>query len=690
MLSREFILHSGAVRAICGLENGGFASGGLDGILGVWEIDGNFKSVQAHADFILCVASESQLIVTGSKDKTAILRSLENLAEPLAVFSGHGGPVSAVGFSGNFISTGSWDGHLRLFSNDGMCIFSVQAGNHAVSAVALPGGVIATGAQEGTLKFWRGEEIISEITKAHSDIIRGFSAFEAGLFSVSNDGDAKLWSFEGEELLKFPGSGGFLFGCAAAPGHLYTAGDDGALTIWDLATNTFQKIQHPQTLWGVAVLKNGDFVTACADGKIRSFTHEHSRAASETEINAFNAASVKINAALPKEGVKPLKDLEISRGQKEGQIQMFGDGREVLAYQWRNGIWELIGTVTGSAAPEKKKFPGDQLFPAGEYDFIFDVEVGEGGKKALLPFNRGQNFLLVAEKFCAREEIGKDNVADITAFLKANAPDLEISSTPSVQEVPVLKYYPILEPIIFKDGKWPALEAKLLSLNSELAAPAKIEKENLQYLTVGIGKLAKGQQLTISEVDVIARGFYKWPKDKLFPAIDLWRLFLCHPQSGDVYKGADRGFQHILFVLEIVKSDPGDSPLTLCCCRYFANLFCYSVQKWAAVELAASILPVVAKIAKNRPAGKPTLQAAVAVFSNFACTLCEKKNAELAKLIIREVAEILKTDLEGENIFRLLATLGTAKFGDDAAVKKIAAQFSGHEDLRIREICQTL
>ena len=687
MFSQEFVLHSGAVRAICALENGGFASGGLDGVLGIWEIDGNFKSVKAHSDFILCVASESQLIATGSKDKTAVLRDLNNPAEALAVFTGHDGPVCAVGFSGELIFTGSWDGHLRLFSHDAICMFSVQAGSFAVSAVALPAGVIATGAQEGTLRLWRGDEMFSEISKAHADIIRGFSVFEAGFFTVSNDGDAKLWSFEGEELLKFPGSAAFLFGCASSAGYLYTAGDDGALTIWDLATSNFQKIQHPQTLWGVAVLKNGDFVTACADGKIRSFTHEISRSATEAEIAAFNASSVKVSA-LPKEGVKPLKDLEICRGQKEGQIQMFGDNREVLAYQWRNGIWELIGTVTGSAAPEKKKFPGDRFFPAGDYDFIFDVEVGEGGKKALLPFNRGENFLLVAEKFCAREEIGKDNVPDITAFLKANAPDLEISSQPEAA-APIQKYYPLVEPMIFKDGKWPALEAKLLQLNSELEPPAKIEKENLQYLTFGVGKLAKGQNLTISEVDVIARGFGKWPKEKLFPAVDLWRLFLCHPQSGDIYKGADRGFQHILFVLEIVKSDPSDSPLTLCCCRYFANLFCYSVQKWAAVELGASIIPAVAKILQGKP-GKPTMQAAVAVLANFACTLCEKKNAELANLIIRQVVEVLKADLDAENIFKLLATLGTAKFGDAAAVKSIAAQFSGHSDPRIREICQTL
>jgi phospholipase A-2-activating protein len=49
------------------------------------------------------------------------------------------------------------------------------------------------------------------------------------------------------------------------------------------------------------------------------------------------------------------------------------------------------------------------LFEAGEYDHIFDVELGDGINRKL-PFNNGGNPLLAAEKFCSREQLSKSNV----------------------------------------------------------------------------------------------------------------------------------------------------------------------------------------------------------------------------------------------------------------------------------------
>jgi hypothetical protein len=42
------------------------------------------------------------------------------------------------------------------------------------------------------------------------------------------------------------------------------------------------------------------------------------------------------------------------------------------------------------------------LFPEGEYDYIFDVDLG-GGLLSKLPFNTGSNMITAAEKFCVRE-----------------------------------------------------------------------------------------------------------------------------------------------------------------------------------------------------------------------------------------------------------------------------------------------
>ena len=49
------------------------------------------------------------------------------------------------------------------------------------------------------------------------------------------------------------------------------------------------------------------------------------------------------------------------------------------------------------------------IFPAGEYDHVFDVELGDNVMRKL-PFNNGSNVYEAAEKFMARENISRVNI----------------------------------------------------------------------------------------------------------------------------------------------------------------------------------------------------------------------------------------------------------------------------------------
>lgn len=66
-----------------------------------------------------------------------------------------------------------------------------------------------------------------------------------------------------------------------------------------------------------------------------------------------------------------------------------------------NSMSSNMGAVGGT-----KHYPGDDLFAAGEYDHVFDVELGDGIMRKL-PFNNGAMHLEAAEKFCVREGISK-------------------------------------------------------------------------------------------------------------------------------------------------------------------------------------------------------------------------------------------------------------------------------------------
>ena len=60
-------------------------------------------------------------------------------------------------------------------------------------------------------------------------------------------------------------------------------------------------------------------------------------------------------------------------GKKNGEIRLFKNGDKPEAYMWNGTEWTLMGDVLGSGEQKKKFFDGDKYFPAGEYDYIFDV-----------------------------------------------------------------------------------------------------------------------------------------------------------------------------------------------------------------------------------------------------------------------------------------------------------------------------
>jgi hypothetical protein len=92
--------------------------------------------------------------------------------------------------------------------------------------------------------------------------------------------------------------------------------------------------------------------------------------------------------------------------------------------------WDYVGEVVDPNAGQgggnmgmveaPKYYPGDQLFEQGEYDNIFDVELGDNVMRKL-PFNNGDNAIVAAEKFCVREQLGRSNIDQIRTFINQHA-----------------------------------------------------------------------------------------------------------------------------------------------------------------------------------------------------------------------------------------------------------------------------
>ena len=77
-------------------------------------------------------------------------------------------------------------------------------------------------------------------------------------------------------------------------------------------------------------------------------------------------------------------------GKKDGEIKLFRNEMNPEVYVWKSAEarWEKMGDVMGPAPSEKDHYEGDDYFPAGYYDYIFNIDIKDRGEKKL-PFNKG-------------------------------------------------------------------------------------------------------------------------------------------------------------------------------------------------------------------------------------------------------------------------------------------------------------
>eukprot|EP00931_Biecheleriopsis_adriatica_P101800 TRINITY_DN7687_c0_g1_i1.p1 TRINITY_DN7687_c0_g1~~TRINITY_DN7687_c0_g1_i1.p1 ORF type:complete len:770 (+),score=209.30 TRINITY_DN7687_c0_g1_i1:54-2312(+) len=657
-LSQQLQGHESQVRCVAILDDGTLVSGGLDSQVIMWRRPSPtegfvlLKKLGLHTDFIYALApshTESGSFYSGSKDKTAM--KCDSEGNPCLQFEGHEGPVCSIVEIGAKVVTGSWDGKAKVWDcSNGQCLHTLEAGAHAVSVAALPTGEVVTGSQDKSLRVFRGAECVKKVDEAHGDIIRAIASSSTSLLTASNDCSLKMWSLDGLEMATLTGHQSFVYGVTFSSDakEILSASDDCTLKLWSVSdTQCKQSLVHAGTVWQGCSLPNGDVVSACGDMMVRVWSRDPERMAPEAERNtqkeiaeqAAVAAAQKGSSSVPMDTATDISQMPSTIGKKNGEIKCFKDGGTVFAFSWNAGArqWDKIGEVVGSQE-EKKSYEGDAVFPAGEYDFIFDVDMGAGLGMRKLPFTKGQNPLVVAEAFCNREQINRANAEQIRQFIIQNAGEGVASGTEGIgygtdgaatntsassSAAPAAS---ILEGLMqcasFKDGKFEALQGKILEFNGQVDEALRLDAVEASHLTEGIKKLKTGvtTELRHVEKEMIIQKLAQWPQDKLFPVVDLWRLFLAHPTSSDLFKGTDRGTSYILQMLGYLAADV-NGPLGLCSARYLANLFIYQTNKYAAFDKKELIMKGVGPALSST--NKHTKVACASVLLNLAVVLHE-------------------------------------------------------------------
>lgn len=466
-LSQSTQLHTGAVRTIDTFGDL-MVTGSLDSSIYLYsKTAGPYEVIQSfeyHDNYVYCAkfTSDGTRIVSGGKDCKALVVNLEG--ELMSTISGHENAVNYVQELGGTLMTGSWDATAALWDLEtSTCVKTLKTDKHSHAVTGLlTSSMVVTGSQSGYMNFWSLDGSLIRSIKAHDEIIRDIISTDAGILTCSNDLTVRLWSPDGRQLSMLKDHSGFVFALAvSALGEIASGSDDRTAKIWR-TSSCVDTIPHANTVWDLSFNSEGDLITAGADCFVRIFTRDGSRVAPEEELKAYGSLIQETlssqQVGLDMKDVPDIEQLAYKQGKRDGEVAVFNNNGTAEAYIWHADtlMWERAGEVCGvNGAMTKKHYAGDYFFPAGEYEYIFDVEIGDGLARKL-PFNNTDNTLLVAEKFCTREGINREHVQMIMRFLEQNAKPVGLISAPTSAPAqaffskPYSEYFPVQQMMFFE------------------------------------------------------------------------------------------------------------------------------------------------------------------------------------------------------------------------------------------------
>ena len=744
--------HKDTLRTVACNNNGLVVTGSFDRTCAFYQCDskGNYnflKDTHYHDDFIYIVRPDvlNHGFFSGGKDKRIIY--MDNEGNPLGEYygenNGHTGTVCSISQSKcnpNIFISGSWDTTAIIWDiNQQVSLNVLQGHAYAVTVLALPNSNYVTGSQDKALNFWdKNGNKITSIPNAHGDIIRAIIVSPSGetIFTTSNDETVKEWSFNGQLLNTFVAHESFIFSMCAnsLTKQIFTCGDDRCVKVWSETGNLQQNLPHPNTVWdGCINYLNGDLLTACSDGFLRVFSSQKERWMSQEALEQYNNLCEMANAQDEGNGDKQQVDINTLpsitemaslKNIKDGEIRLFNNFGKAEAYCYKasENQWQLLGEVTGqNNAPQKKYYPGDGLFKAGEYDYIFDVEL-EGGMTKL-PFNEGDNILMAAEKFIGRERLHKAYTDDIMKFLRSNTgknknrkkptitQEKDYSKPKNVQKKPnprdskpqATQHYsfPNLSYILYDSVNSEGPIKKITELNSKIEENDPLNKKLQDYqlklinkviTTIGNKNFYHNCKFGDMELKEYLNLFTAWHGDLLIPVFDVFRMYLMHPESGLLFKQVGGGIEQLTILLQSIKNSNNITIKILilrCLCNLFNNEYSKSLLT---VTKKDDILNIISGLQDIN--NKNIRNGIVSLIFNYSCNFSTNDDSEGAIQLCAIINELLGKEENEDNIVILLQALANLfvvsinnrNMGNEMDEKSVINDINDNGNSRIKEL----
>ncbi|KAI8532941.1 hypothetical protein RHMOL_Rhmol11G0257200 [Rhododendron molle] len=673
-LSRELRGHDDDVRGICVCGNVGIATSSRDKTIRVWSLDPSnnrnydtSKILLGHTSFVgplAWVSPDEEFpegrIVSGGMDTLVLVWDLRT-GEAVQRLKGHQSQVTGIALDGSDIVSASVDCTLRRWRK-GQPIESWEAHKAAIqSVVKLPSGELVT------------------------DTVRSLAVMpDLGIISASHDGSIRLWAISGQVLMEMVGHTSIVYSVDSHVSGLIVSGSEDCFAkIWKDGV-CIQSIEHPGCVWDVKFLENGDIVTACSDGVVRIWTVNNDKIADLSELESFasqlshykisslsdmildlllvkhsvglsasmacqrclilsSCSSRKKVGGLNLEDLPGLEALQLP-GKSDGQTKVVREGDNGVAYAWnlREQKWDKIGEVVDGPDVSMKRPILDGL----QYDYVFDVDIGDGEPIRKLPYNRSDNPYATADKWLVKENLPLSYRQQIVEFILQNSGQRDFALDSAFRDpyTGSNAYVPGGSSNMYATSSKPAFkhipkEQKGLSLTelevSRLGAIINILKDTSHY-----------HSSIFSDIDIalLLKLVKSWPIAMIFPVIDLLRMIILHPDGATrLLKHVDKSgifLRDILFVSLLF--------MTIIILDAFSSC-CSSPNKNVQVSYATLIL-------------------------NYSVLLIESKDEEGQSQVLSAALEIAEAEnLEVDSKFRALIAIGSLML--EGLVKGIALDF---------------
>ncbi|CAG8499469.1 10538_t:CDS:10 [Ambispora gerdemannii] len=452
-LSATLIGHEQDVRGIRAVSDSAVASVSRDKTVRLWSrlattnVFTEDKVFFGHTHFVTSVAvfpatpeHPNGLIASGSSDKTINIWDPEHPQDPIYSLISHTENICALDVSpSGYLVSGSWDKTVKLWVN-WQVSYTLQGHTAAVWAVlAIQDDIIITGSADKLIMKWENGKR-THVFSGHTDCVRGLSVLpDLGFVSCGNDSTVKIWTLSGDCIQELNGHTSFIYSVSVlSTGEIVSSGEDRSVKVWKDG-KCIQTILHPATsVWCVAGLPNGDIISGASDCQIRIFTRAEERTAEPSALKEFEGEVAK--QAIPANQVGDIKKDELpgpealsEPGNKEGQVLMVRVGDVIEAHMWNDTdkAWSKMGEVVDAVGQNRK-----QLYNGIEYDYLFDVDLGEGVPPLKLPYNVTDNPYQAAQAFIWANQLPQSYLDQIANFIIQNAKGVTLGAVSSQYQDP--------------------------------------------------------------------------------------------------------------------------------------------------------------------------------------------------------------------------------------------------------------